>query len=52
MVLLGGVAVCAGVGALIGWSAGSTGDGVLGGVVVGLPVGVASVYRRYKRFFT
>jgi hypothetical protein len=50
--LLAGVTVaCGGVGALAGWAAGSTGVGAVGGVVVGIPAGVAVVYRRYRGYF-
>jgi len=52
MVLVGAVAACAAVGALIGWAAGSIGYGVLAGVIIGIPFGVMSVYRRFKRFFS
>jgi hypothetical protein len=52
MVLIAAVAACGIAGALIGWAAGSIGLGVLGGVVVGIPVGVASVYRRFRGYFT
>jgi F0F1-type ATP synthase assembly protein I len=47
-------ATAAGVGAgtLAGWVAGSTGYGVLGGAVVGLPAGVYAVYRRYRGAFS
>jgi hypothetical protein len=51
-VLAGTVGACAGGGALAGWAAGHTGYGVLGGVVVGLPVGVYAVYRRFKGYFS
>jgi F0F1-type ATP synthase assembly protein I len=46
--------VCAGigVGALVGWAAGSWGLGALGGAIVGVPAGVFAVYRRYRGFFT
>jgi hypothetical protein len=44
--------VCAAGGALTGWVVGSTGLGVLGGVVVGIPAGVFAVYRRYKGYFS
>jgi F0F1-type ATP synthase assembly protein I len=51
--LLGGVTVAGvGVGALVGWAAGSVGLGALAGVVIGIPAGVFAVYRRYRRFFT
>ncbi|HEX6489941.1 MAG TPA: hypothetical protein VF002_01055 [Gaiellaceae bacterium] len=41
-----------GVGAGIGWAAGSPGLGALGGAVVGIPAGVFAVYRRYRGYFT
>jgi hypothetical protein len=47
-VLLTVTVVCIAVGALIGWGAGSLGIGVLGGAVVGVPAGIAAVYRRYR----
>jgi hypothetical protein len=40
-----------GAGALVGWAAGSVGLGILGGALVGVPVGVFAVYRRYRGFF-
>ena len=49
---MGTVGVCAVGGALTGWAAGSTGLGVLGGVIVGIPAGVFAVYRRFKGFFS
>ncbi|HXY17250.1 MAG TPA: hypothetical protein VEH79_03650 [Gaiellaceae bacterium] len=51
-VLAGTLGVCAGGGALVGWAAGNTGYGVLGGVCVGLPAGVLAVYRRFKGYFS
>ncbi|MGE5690221.1 MAG: hypothetical protein ACM33B_06660 [Pseudomonadota bacterium] len=42
------VVACAAVGALIGWAAGSWSLGLLAGVVVGIPLGVFVVYRRYR----
>lgn len=51
-ILAGAIGACGGVGALVGWIAGSTGLGVLAGVVVGIPAGVFAVYRRYRGFFT
>lgn len=51
-ILAGTVGVCAGGGALVGWAAGDTGYGVLGGVVVGLPAGVFAVYNRFKGYFS
>jgi F0F1-type ATP synthase assembly protein I len=47
-VLLTATAVCIGIGALIGWAAGSVGIGILGGAVVGVPAGIVAVYRRYR----
>ena len=40
-----------GIGTLLGWAAGSTSAGLIIGVVVGLPVGIFAVYRRYRRYF-
>jgi hypothetical protein len=51
-ILAGTVGICAGGGALIGWAAGNTGYGVLGGVVAGLPSGVFAVYRRFRGYFS
>lgn len=48
MVLVGYTAAVAVVGLLIGWAAGSIGIGFLIGIVVGIPVGVFAVYRRYR----
>ena len=41
-----------GVGALIGWLAGATADGILAGAIAGVPIGVYAVYRRYRGYFT
>ena len=50
--VLGGVtAASVGVGALVGWAAGSLGLGILGGAFVGVPAGVFTVYRRYRNAF-
>ncbi|HKI93639.1 MAG TPA: hypothetical protein VJ986_15150 [Gaiellaceae bacterium] len=51
-ILAGAVGICAGGGALVGWAAGATRYGVLGGVVAGLPAGVFAVYRRFKGYFS
>jgi hypothetical protein len=51
MLLAGTTASCIGVGALIGWVAGSAGLGALGGAVAGIPAGVLAVYRRYRGAF-
>jgi len=50
--LLGTTAAGVGLGALIGWAAGSWSLGALGGGVAGIPAGVFAVYRRYRGFFT
>ncbi|HEY2326018.1 MAG TPA: hypothetical protein VGH52_00895 [Gaiellaceae bacterium] len=47
-VLVGATAACVVAGALIGLAAGSVGYGVLGGAVVGIPVGVASTVIKYR----
>ncbi len=49
--LLGVTVVCVLFGALVGWLVGSAGLGVVGGAVVGIPAGIAAVYRRYRGFF-
>lgn len=41
--------VAAGLG--VGWLAGSAGIGILVGAVIGLPLGVYTVYRRYRDLF-
>ena len=50
--LAGTTAAGIGVGALVGWAAGSWSLGALGGAVVGIPAGVFAVYRRYRGYFT
>jgi F0F1-type ATP synthase assembly protein I len=40
-----------GVGALVGWAAGSIGYGVLGGAALGVPAGIFAVYHRYRGAF-
>jgi hypothetical protein len=47
--LVGSTAACVVLGALIGWAAGSAGIGLLIGAVVGIPVGIFAVYRRYGK---
>ncbi len=49
---MGTTAVSIGLGALIGWAAGSWPLGALGGAVVGIPGGVFAVYRRYRGVFS
>ena len=51
-ILASGTAVGVGVGALLGWAAGSVGIGALIGAALGIPAGVYAVYRRYRGFFT
>jgi F0F1-type ATP synthase assembly protein I len=46
--LVTGTAVGIGAGALIGWAAGSVSYGLLAGAVAGVPLGVFTVYRRYR----
>ena len=46
--LLGILVAAIAAGALIGWLAGSAGIGVLIGAVVGIPLAVFTVYKRYK----
>jgi F0F1-type ATP synthase assembly protein I len=50
--LIAATAAGVGIGALIGWVAGSWGLGALGGAVVGIPAGIFAVYRRYRGYFT
>jgi hypothetical protein len=47
-VLLGILLAAIAFGALIGWAAGSVGIGALIGAVLGIPLAVYSVYRRYR----
>ncbi len=47
-VLLGILLAAIAVGALIGWLVGSVGIGALVGAVLGIPLAVYSVYRRYR----
>ena len=49
--LLGITLACIAVGALIGWAAGRTGIGILIGAVLGIPLAVYVVYRRYRESF-
>jgi hypothetical protein len=51
-VLIGTTAAVIVVGGLIGWATGSVGIGCLVGAVVGIPVGVFVVYRRYRGAFS
>ena len=47
-VLVGTTAASIGIGARIGWLAGSWPLGALVGAVAGIPAGVFAVYRRYR----
>ena len=49
--LAGTTAAGLGLGALLGWAAGSWQLGALGGALVGVPAGVAAVYYRYRDAF-
>jgi hypothetical protein len=51
-VLVGTTAASIGLGALIGWAAGSWTLGALGGAVAGIPAGIFAVYRRYRDAFS
>ncbi len=50
-ILLGILLAAIAFGALIGWAAGAAGIGALIGAVVGIPLAVYSVYRRYRGAF-
>lgn len=50
-VLIGILLAAIAFGALIGWLAGSAGIGILIGAVIGLPLAVYTVYRRYRDVF-
>jgi hypothetical protein len=50
--LMGTTAALVGLGALIGWGAGSAALGALGGAVVGIPAGIFVVYRKYRGAFS
>jgi hypothetical protein len=49
--LLAVLVVCVGLGALLGWAAGSVGIGVAIGAVIGVPGSILAVYRRYREAF-
>lgn len=49
--LLGTTAACVGVGALVGWAAGSAALGALAGAVIGIPGAIFTVYRRYRGYY-
>jgi F0F1-type ATP synthase assembly protein I len=47
-VLVGVLLAAIAIGALVGWALGSVGYGILIGAIVGIPLGVFSVYRHYR----
>ncbi len=49
--LLGVLVACVGLGALVGWAAGSTGIGIAIGSVVGIPLAILTVYRAFRGAF-
>jgi F0F1-type ATP synthase assembly protein I len=49
--LTGVLFACVGIGALVGYAAGSTGIGVAIGSVIGIPAAIVAVYRRYRGAF-
>ena len=49
--LLGVLFACVGIGALVGWAAGSVGIGLAIGSVIGIPLAIATVYRAYRGAF-
>ena len=46
--LIGTLSAAIGVGALIGWAAGSAPYGFLVGAILGIPLAIFVVYRRYR----
>jgi hypothetical protein len=51
-ILIGTTGATIGLGALVGWAAGSTTWGAIVGAVLGVPAGVVAVYRRYRGAFS
>ena len=49
--LLGVLFACVGIGALVGWAAGSVGIGIAIGPGVGMPASILAVYRAYRGAF-
>ena len=52
MLLLSATVAAIAIGALVGWLLGSWSLGALVGAVVGIPLGVFTVYRRYRGVFS
>jgi F0F1-type ATP synthase assembly protein I len=50
--LIGTTIAGVGVGALVGWIAGSWSVGALVGAVLGIPAAIFAVYRRYRGVFS
>lgn len=50
-VLVGVLFASVALGLLIGWLAGSAGIGILIGAVIGIPLSIYTVYRRYQDVF-
>jgi hypothetical protein len=50
-ILAGTVAACGAIGALAGWALGSPGLALVAGVMIGIPVAVFTVYRRFRESF-
>ena len=51
-VLIGTTASGVGLGALVGWAAGSWAIGALVGALLGIPAAIFAVYRRYRGVFS
>jgi F0F1-type ATP synthase assembly protein I len=49
--LTGVLFACVGIGALVGYAAGSLGIGVAIGSLIGIPAAIFTVYRRYRGAF-
>jgi len=49
--LLSVLFACVGIGALVGWAAGSTDIGIAIGSVVGIPAAIVAVFSAYRRAF-
>jgi hypothetical protein len=50
--LIGVTAACGLLGALVGWPLDAAGLGLVFGLIVGIPLAIFTVYRRYRSFFT